>query len=141
MKITLKQIHSISQDLQSGLEIFINKETYEIKSLLNSNDLYSDTEYWEEEFEKIENEWSDYVIISKMESREAFQIMEDFVDEIGDPKLKGDLIKILNRKSPFANFKQEVESSAFRQKWFNFKDRKYEDYVKDWLEVEEIKSE
>ena len=141
MKITLKQIHSISQDLQTGLEIFINKETYEIKSLLNPNDLYSDTEFWDEELEKIENEWSDYIIISKMESREAFQIMEDFVDEISDPRLNEDLIKILNRKSPFANFKQEIETSTYRQKWFDFKDRKYEDYVKNCLEVEEIESE
>jgi len=141
MKITEKQIHEISQDLQTGLKTFINRKTYEIKSILDPNDIYSDSEIWEEEFEEIENEWSDYSIISKMESWEGFQTMEDFIKEIKDDRLKDDLIKILNRKSPFANFKAEIESSEYRQKWFDFRDFKHEVYVKEKLKEEQIKIE
>jgi hypothetical protein len=54
-----------------------------------------------------------------MESWEAFQIMEDFIEELTE-----DLITILNRKSPFANFKAEIESSSSQQKWFDFRDIK-----------------
>ena len=103
MKITENQIHEISQDIQTGLKTFVNRETYEIKSILDPNDIYSDSEIWEEELEEIENEWSDYLMLPKMESWEAFQTMEDFIEEIKDYRLKDDLIKILNRKSPFAN--------------------------------------
>jgi hypothetical protein len=141
MRITIDQIHNISQDLQTGLETYINKETYETKSLLNPNEPYYDSEYWEEEFEIIENEWSDYIIISKMESWEAFKIMEDFIEELNDSRLKEDLIKILNRKSPFANFKIEIENSSYRQKWFDFRNREYEKYVLNCLKLEEIKIE
>ncbi|MBL7128422.1 MAG: hypothetical protein ISS16_05485 [Ignavibacteria bacterium] len=139
MKITAKQIHEISEDLQTGMKVLINKETLEIKSILDWDDTFIDTEFWEEELEKIENEWTDYSVISKMESWEAFRIMEDFVAEITDERLKEDLRKILNRKSPFANFKSEIEASSYRQKWFDFRDLKYEDYVKEQLKLENFK--
>lgn len=141
MKISGKQIREISQDLQCGLKTFINKETGEIKSILNPNEVYSDSETWEEELEKIENEWIDYSVIEKMESWEAFQVMEDFIEEIKDERLKEDIIKILNRKSPFANFKAEIESSSYRQKWFDFRDNKYEEYVKEKLDEGKIEFE
>ena len=136
MKFTTKQIHDISQDLLVGMKVYINKKAFEIKRILDYDDMIDDTGFWEEELEKIETEWTDYAVISKMESRESFQIMEDFVDEVENPRLKEDLIKILNRKSPFANFKYEVEGSAYRQAWFDFRDSKYEEYVKEQLELQ-----
>ncbi len=141
MKISGKQIREISQDLQCGLKTFINRETGEIKSILDPNEVYSEPETWEEELEKIENEWIDYSVIEKMESWEAFQIMEDFVEEINDKRLKEDIIKILNRKSPFANFKAEIESSSYRQNWFDFRDKKYEEYIKEQLKIGKIEIE
>jgi len=141
MKIWKKQIHEISQDLQCGLKTFINRETGEIESILDSYDVHSDPETWEEELEKIKNECIDYSVIEKMESWEAFQIMEDFLQEIKDERLKEDILKILNRKSPFANFKVEIESSPYRQNWFDFRDLKYEKYVKQKLIEEKINIE
>jgi len=38
----------------------------------------------------------------------------NFLQIIADEKLQKDLFKILNRKSPFANFKAEVETSDYR---------------------------
>lgn len=136
MKITAKQIKEISEYLQAGMKVFINRKDLEIRTVLDWDDMLDDTGYWEEELEKIEREWTDYVTITKMESREVFHIMADFIDEIEDERLQENLTKILNRKSPFANFKDEIESSAYRQKWFDFKDRKYEEYVKEQLEYE-----
>ena len=141
MKITAKQIHEISQELQTGLKVYINLETLELKSILDFEDSFGDTEFWEEELERIETEWTNYTTISKMESWEAFKIMEDFVEEVKDQKLKEYLIKILNRRSPFANFKAEVESSSYRQTWFDFRDKQYENYVREQLENEKIQYE
>lgn len=115
------------------MQVYINRGNLETISLIDWDDFSGDTEFWEEEIEKIENEWTDYVIITKMESSEAYQIMEDFVDEVDDKRLKEDLIKNLNRKSPFSNFKAEIEKSDYREKWFDFRDKKYEGYVKDEL--------
>jgi len=73
-----------------------------------------------------------------MESWEAFRIMEEFAEAVGDEKLSNELLKILGRKSPFANFKAEVESSPYRQNWFDFRLKRYEDYVREQLEVEDF---
>jgi len=68
-----------------------------------------------------------------MDTREAFRVMADFIDEIEDSKFQEDLIKILSLRSPFANFKAEVETSEYRELWFSFRTKKYEDYVRDIL--------
>ena len=140
MKLTAKQINEIAQDLETGMKIFINKKTLEYRAILEWDDMV-DPEPWEKMLEEIENEWEDFSVIEKMISHDAFRIMEDFVDEVADTKLAEDLIKILNRKSPFANFKDEIEYSDYRKQWFAFRTRKYEEYVKQQLEYENIEYE
>jgi len=141
MKLTAKQINEIAQDLESGMAVYINKETLEIRTILDWDEMYGDTEVWEEDLEKIEDEWSDYAVITKMESREAYRIMEDFVGKIEDERIQENLYKILNRKSPFANFKDEIESSEYREQWFEFRTMKHEEYVREQLEAEGIEFE
>ena len=138
MKLSARQINEIAQELEAGMKVFVNRDNLEIKSILDWEESYGDNEFWEEEMETIEREWSDYVTLTKMESWEAFQIMEDFVDEIDDEGMKESLMKILGRKSPFANFKAEVESSAYRQNWFDFRQKKYEDYVSEELRMSDF---
>ena len=107
MKITAKQINEIAQELEAGMRVYMNRETLEFKSVLDWDELM-DPEQWEETAETIENEWPAAIVLEKMDSREAFRVMEDFINEIEDSKFQEDLIKILSRKSPFANFKAEV---------------------------------
>ena len=109
MKISQKQIGEIAESLECGEKVFINRETFEIRTIFDFTDSYGDTEIFEEELEEIEREWTDYVVLSKMESWEAFKIMEAFINEIDDERLAENAVKILNRKSPFANFKYEIE--------------------------------
>ena len=137
MKITSEKINEIAQELEAGMKVYLNRETLEIKPILDWEDI-SDNEIWEEEVEDILKEWSSYLVISKMESWEAFRVMEEFADSVDDEVFREGLIKILNRKSPFANFKAEVESSPYRQNWFDFRLKKNEDYVKEHLEIEDF---
>ncbi len=141
MKLSARQINEIAQELEGGMKVFVNRENLEIKTILDWEESFGDNEFWEEEMETIEKEWSDYVTLTKMESWEAFQIMEDFVDEIDDEGMRESLMKILGRKSPFANFKAEVESSAYRQNWFDFRLEKYESYVKEELRMSDFEIE
>jgi len=141
MKINATQIHDISQELQSGLQTYINTETYEIVFLVDPNDPYVDSPVWEEELEKIETEWAKYIVIKPMASWEAYKIMEDFVNEIENGALKISLLKALVRKRPFAHFKAIVETSEYRQMWFDFRDRKYEEYVVNQLKEEGLEIE
>jgi len=141
MKLTSKQVNEIAQELEAGMKVFINRENLEIRTILDWDDMYGNSEIWEEELKKIDEEWTDYVVLEKLESRESFRIMEAFVDEVDDEKMQEDLVKILNRKSPFANFKDEVENSLYRQKWFAFRTKKFEDYVRDQLEMNDLEYE
>ena len=140
MKLNAEVIHQIAQELEAGMKVYLNRKTLEYESVLDWDDI-QDTDLWEKEVRKIEKKWKDYIIITKMESREAFQVMENFIDEVDDLRLKEDLIKILYRKSPFANFKMEVESSSHRQQWFDFRTRSYEDYIREQLDLENIEHE
>lgn len=140
MKLSAEVIHKIAQELEAGMKVYLNRKTLEFEPVLDWDDI-SDTDFWEKEARKIERKWKDHIIITKMESREAFQVMENFIDEVDDPRLKEDLIKILNRRSPFANFKMEVESSSHRQQWFDFRTRCYEDYIREQLDEENIEYE
>jgi hypothetical protein len=140
MKFTAKHINEIAEELEAGMKVYINKETLEFQSVLDWEDM-SAPEPWNKIIRKIENEWTDVMIIEKLESKDSFRIMEDFVFEIDDEILKEDLIKILSRKSPFAYFKAEIDESDYRQKWFDFRAQKYEEYVREQLDYENIEHE
>jgi len=140
MKFTAKHINEIAEELEAGMKVYINKETLEFQAVLDWDDM-SAPEPWNKIIRKIENEWTDVVIIEKLESKDSFRIMEDFVFEIDDEILKEDLTKILSRKSPFANFKAEIDESDYRQKWFDFRTQKYEEYVREQLDYENIEHE
>jgi hypothetical protein len=140
MKLGSIEIKMIAQELEAGMKVYLNKKTLEFKSISDWDNI-NDQDFWDEELNKIESEWTDYIVLTKMESHEAFHVMEAFIDEVEDFELKNDLIKTLNRKSPFANFKAEVESSSHRQKWFDFRTKRYEDYIRDQLDLENIEHE
>ncbi len=137
MKITTKQIVDIAEDLQCGFNSYINKETYEVKSILDIEGLDGDTEIWEEELEKTEKEWKNFFVISKLKSWDSFKIMEDFVQEV-DEESQEILIRILNNRRPFAHFKASVEDSKYREDWFDFKNLKIQEYVIGCLKEEGI---
>lgn len=141
MKLQKTIIAQIADELDAGMKIFINRENLEFRTILDWDNAYGDNDFWNEELEKIENEWADYIVIEKLASREAFRIMESFVEEVSEPKLREDLEKILQRRSPFANFKAEVESSEYRQAWFTFRKNWHIAYVKEQLQVNDIEFE
>ncbi len=138
MKITSEQINDIAQELDSGMNVYLNLDTLETTSIVDLDLVSGDTEYWEEELEKVKTEWSSYIVLKGMKSTESFKIMEDFIDEVDDQALKTRLSNCLARKSPFANFKNEIETSDYRQQWFDFKQAMIEKYVKRLLKSESI---
>ncbi len=139
MIFTSKQIDEIAQEIEAGMKVYINRKTYEIKTIFDWEDSFGDTEEWEEEQEAIEKEWTNFAVITKMESRESYRVMENFVKEILDKDLQQNLARALERKRPFAHFKQVVEFSAYRKNWFDFRFSATKDYVKKQLESEGFK--
>jgi hypothetical protein len=130
MKLTENQIEEITDEIESGMNVYINRDTLEFISIPDWDEFIGDTEYWEEEQKKIDSDWTDYFIIRKLESWEAFEIMEDFVREVSDLDMVEKLAGTLSRKHPFANFKLRVESSVYREQWFEFRRNAYMKHVR-----------
>lgn len=143
IKLTEDQIKEIAELLDCGMRCFINKETVEIKTVLDFDSWQSDNEGpWEDVLNELEENWEKYFEIKRMESYEAFNMMADFAENVENRELRDNLIKALNRKHPFQNFKWVVDNSGpDRQRWFDFKNQKLIEWVKDQLEVTDFDKE
>ena len=139
-------VHTVAENIDCGLVCFINPETLEVeeipKGMLDGfSDFSLDPEFGdehedEEEQKFLHDEWETCITVEPRESSESFRIMERFVDEVNDKILKNKLINALNNRKPFANFKNIVESSDYREAWFAFKQQQLEILVWDELEYE-----
>ncbi len=88
-------------------------------------------------------EWEQVYTFEPLESFESFKIMEQFVGTLGNGTLRNRVVKALNRRRPFANFKAIVENSEYRQEWFDFKKAWLESHVKKtiWTELNRLPDE
>ena len=86
-------------------------------------------EFFGEDLAKIKKEKKNFIRIDKPSAREGFEIMEDFIEEVEDTKLRDELINALNKKKPFSHFKLIIENSTYRQKWFDFKAKQLQKLV------------
>ncbi len=143
VKLTKDQIREIADQLDSGMKCYINKETGEILTVLDFDSWPGgDSELWEDVLTELEENWDKYVEIKRMESRESFEIMADFTETVDEKLLQNKLILALNRKHPFQNFKWLIDNSGpYRQKWFDFKNQRLIEWVKDQLEITDIGQE
>ena len=136
MKLTEEQIKSIAEDLDIGMKVYVHIETNEIKTIIDLDQHYdADTEAWEEDIKEIEENYDRYLEFEKMDSRESFQVMEEFVETVEDEELRKKLELGLSLSKPFRNFKDIIDDeNEYRMKWFSFKSAKYIESVKEQLE-------
>jgi len=137
INITDDQIKEISQNLDAGMRSFFNTETGEIKILPDfENHLFAERKMWADAIEEIDSEFDKYVVFEVMPSHESYKIMEEFIETVSDNNLQYRLSNAINRSKPFRNFHYEVDNSGiYRQHWFDFKNQKYIEWVKDQIEV------
>ena len=137
INLTKDQIKEIAEQLDCGMRCYINKETGEIKTVLNFESWQTDDrEPWQDVLNELDENLDKYFEIERMESHDSFKIMADFTETVDSRELRDSLIYALNRKHPFQNFKWVVDNSGpYRQKWFEFKDQRLIEWVKDQLEV------
>jgi len=70
-----------------------------------------------------------------MDSRESFQVMEEFVKTVDDEELRKKLELGLSLSKPFRNFKDIIDDeNEYRKNWFAIKSAKYIEFVKEQLE-------
>ena len=132
MKLDKKIIKEITDEIISGLTCYIHKQTKEIKLIPKDyDDFYGEFEDFDKLFDELKENADDYYKIENMDSFDAFKVMENFLDEIEDDKeLVNILADTLINKRPFANFKNIIDYSDYREKWFEFHFQQNYDRVK-----------
>jgi hypothetical protein len=134
MALTEEQVKEITSELEIGMICFYHRPTGAIESHPDPNDAYFEAEPWQEVIDKIEADWDNYITFEKMNSREAFRVMENFADSIPDIGDRSKALERLARRKPFGQFKDYIESSPFRQDWFDFRTQAYIEFVKEQVE-------
>ncbi|MDP2888366.1 MAG: UPF0158 family protein [Bacteroidota bacterium] len=131
-------VKSIAQNIDCGSVCFINPETLEVeeipKTMLDDPyeyKMHTGTDSDQQTF--LHEDWETYIRFDPRESHESFGIMEGFIDQLNDKTLKNKLQNALNNRKPFANFKNIIETSSFRQVWFDYKQGQLEKMV--WKEL------
>lgn len=126
-------VQKIAEYIDCGLVCYLNPDTLEIEEI-PSELIYDPEEYesmtgdrWDDTFKH--PGWKKCITVEPPESSESFKIMEQFVDEIEENNLQKRLVNVLSNRKPFANFKNVIESSEFRELWFTFKQLKLEELV------------
>jgi DNA-nicking Smr family endonuclease len=132
-----KIIKEIAQELDCGFDCYYNSKTDEIVTIPNFGEMMDEDEFrdaFRAELKKVKENKTDFIKIEVLESFESFKIMERFVSQIADEQFQAELENILERKKPFQNFKNRIDNSDFRQKWFDFKINELEKNVVNQLE-------
>jgi hypothetical protein len=140
--LTQEQVRTIAQELDCGFRCFLHKETGELLSIpVEAFNGSMDTEFFEEDLEKLEENFLDYREIPRMESHDSFGIMEEFAEELTDnPRLQTRLLNALGQRKPFRGFKDIIDySGEYREIWFAFKNQKLEDWVRKHTQHFELK--
>ncbi len=131
-------INEIAQNLECGLNSFYNPKTGELVALPAEIDEYSDEfETFQDDFEKIDQNGQNYISFEVLESWESFVIMEDFVSEMPESKIKTKLHNAISNSKPFKNFNAIIHQSLNRDDWFQFKTIALENRVRNIM-LEEI---
>lgn len=136
--LTPEQIREIAEQIDCGNRCYLHKRTGELLSLPDmENNSFEDDEFFTDELEKLENEFSEYIEIERPSSHESFNIMVDFTNQLADNNaLKSKLIEALNRRKPFREFKYQIDNSGiYRNKWFAFKNAKLQQLVLNAFEA------
>ena len=134
--LTEQQIKEIAEQLDCGFRSFWHRTTNE---LLFVPDLLSNPEFdgeiFDQDLEKLDNNFGDYIEIEKPNSSDSFEIMANFTERLNDnEKLKNELTKAWNKKKPFREFKFVIDNSGvYRQQWFDFKNAQLKQWVTDKL--------
>jgi hypothetical protein len=133
-------IKDIAEDIDCGFKCFIHITTKEIITIPEENE-YPDVDIpeWKKDSEVIRHNLKDYIEIKRMNSNDLFQTMADFVETVDNSRLREKLVEALERRKPFHNFKFTVDNSGvYRDRWFEFKAKKLEEWVIRQLQENEL---
>jgi len=133
MKLTEEHIKEIAGLLDCGELCFFHQPTGTIEHYPDPDSPYVELEEWQETLDRIDADWDNYQRFEKMDSNQAFRVMEDFANSLTDENFRTRLFNQLSQRKPFSKFKWAIDNSKYRQNWFDFKEQAYINWVREQL--------
>ncbi len=133
MALSEEHIEEIAGLLDCGLVCFYHRPTKTIEYHPDSEEFYSVPEPWHDILDKIQADRNNYIRFEKMDSNQGFRVMEDFAWSLTDIDFRDQILARLSKRKPFQNFKFLIDSSEYRQDWFDFKKKAYIEWVKEQI--------
>lgn len=138
VNISPETIKEIAEELDMGMKCFYHIPTGELESFPDELKGHAgmDDELWEDTINKIDENFHEYIRFEGMESDESFGIMEDFVAEIADERIRQRFEDAIGYRKPFQNFKHLLLSYPdLREQWFAYKNQRFIEFVKEQAEA------
>lgn len=136
MKLSMKDIEGISDELSSGLLVYINLENNKIIALPTEDDMdYYDDNPWQDALDEVAS-WGNTLMIEPLESSQCFRFMEEFLSQVENDDIRNSLQYALCHRKPFAHFQDLIYKFGLKESWFPFKDKRYMQEVIKGLPVE-----
>lgn len=136
IKLDKNKIREVYKILNTDMKCYYNLKTEELLEIPDfESNPYAGEEMWQDVIEKLESDFDNFIEFDKTPSKEEYQIMVDFVDNIDDKFIQAHMIRVLNMPKPFKNFKFEFHNTAadYRIKWFEFKAQKYCEWIERYI--------
>lgn len=136
MEITPQLLDDIAQELSIGNCCFLNIHTGEVAtypSVLKYDD--TDSEFWQDVLDQVNDTPQDYIEIEGMESWESFGVMEDFISVMVPAIHQNRFVDAISKKHPFRRFNELLHDfESLRNQWFEYKYQRYMTFVNEQLE-------
>ncbi|MBK6330978.1 MAG: hypothetical protein IPF62_10840 [Bacteroidetes bacterium] len=132
IEIDTNSIKEIAEQLECNFRAYIHKKNGQMIFIPNEDVMPEiDMDEWNDEIKQLENDYANYFEIDKWTSREAFEMMNDFAEQLTDNKqLQSELFVALNKKKPFREFKFVIDDAGdYRQVWFDFRNKQQHEFV------------
>ncbi|MGI0108180.1 UPF0158 family protein [Salinimicrobium sp. WS361] len=134
MKVKEASIQEMAEHLLCGNLCFLNTITSNFEYHPAEMDFFPDEENpWQEVIDKLEKNWDDYIRIEPMNSNQSYGVMQSFADRLEADDFREKLLAALSRPKPFRNFNYLIHQSDFRQEWFDFRQERNVDWVREQI--------
>lgn len=135
--LTEKEVGLISAHLLKGNVVFYQIDKKKIHHMPDDEDYfnYDLTEEEEDILDEIEENPDNFAEFTKMEPAQEHQMMQDFIDrKVKEKVLAEDLVNALSKPKAATGFKFLIDDSKYKGEWYEYKNSKYLDWVKEQVD-------
>lgn len=131
-------VAELAEMVNSGFICYIHLKTKKIKTVLIADDGFDyddEDDLNAKDLREIEEDRINFAKLDKPTSREGYEIMEEFAQQVSNRRAQEALYNALDGRRPFRNFKDTVDRyGAVRQEWFAFRDKAQKELVERQLQ-------